>query len=153
MRKRNAEIREAIDRNLKLFTALRRSDIAMQLRSKMVAKGVRSIDVAERLGVSEANVSRWLKGNQNLGIDTLYSLADAIEEPLTLLVGAHELVENGCAPWTEEKADWGVSRAASGDVVNMSDYREFRQPKRQRHAHSTREAGSSPGGERRCVAG
>jgi transcriptional regulator with XRE-family HTH domain len=69
----------------------------------MRRKQIRNSDVAERLGVSEANVCRWLKGKGNVTIDTLYLLADAIDESLTISVGvprevaaAHGPAE-GCA--------------------------------------------------------
>lgn len=90
MKSSNAEILKKIRENTPIFQGARRSDIAMQIRGKMAEKGLKNVDIAERLGVSEANVSRWLKGNQNLSLDTLYQLADAVSEPLNIMVGSLE---------------------------------------------------------------
>lgn len=88
MKQRNTETRKKIAADMPIFQAVRRSDFPMQIRSKMIEKGLKNIDLAERLGVSEANISRWLRGNQNLSIDTMYLLADAVEEALTLALGS-----------------------------------------------------------------
>jgi transcriptional regulator with XRE-family HTH domain len=84
MSERNQQIKARIFESKPSFTALRRADLAHQFRSCMVEKKIRNLDLAERLGVSEANVSRWLNGTQNLSLDTMYGLADALEESLIL---------------------------------------------------------------------
>lgn len=87
MKKSNATIFQQLQEETGIFRAARRSDVVMKIRLKMTEKGLRNVDLAERIGVSEANISRWLKGNQNLSIDTIYLLADAIEEPLSIELG------------------------------------------------------------------
>lgn len=87
MKPRNADVQKKIQADTPIFQAARRSDVVMQIRSQMIQRGLKNIDLAERLGVSEANVSRWLRGNQNLSLDTLYLLADALEEPLIVTIG------------------------------------------------------------------
>lgn len=87
MKPNNADIKNKIQESSLIFQEARRSDISMQIRSKMIKKGLKNIDVAARLGVSEANISRWLRGNQNLSLDTIYQLADAVEEPLNIHIG------------------------------------------------------------------
>ncbi len=87
MKSRNEIIRQSIEEATPIFRAARRADIALQIRSKMHEKGLKNRDIAERLGVSEANISRWLRGNQNLSVDTIYQLADALEEPVEVIVG------------------------------------------------------------------
>ncbi|GAQ30418.1 helix-turn-helix transcriptional regulator [Ralstonia insidiosa] len=82
--KTNAEIATTIQRSASVWKAARRLAPIMQVRQIMHDKGLRNIDIAERLGVSEANVSKLLKGDKNLQLDTLYLLADAIEEELSL---------------------------------------------------------------------
>ena len=84
MNTHNAELKKKIATNFAIFQSVRRADLAMQIRTKMLEKGLRSVDIAERLGVSEANVSRWLRGDQNLGIDTMHLFADALEVPLKI---------------------------------------------------------------------
>ena len=132
MKLSNAQVRENIQKNKKIFTVVRRADISLQFRAHMIEKGIRNVDVAERLGVSEANVSRWLKGNQNLSMDTLYMLADAIEEKLTIFVGARHLEdESSCAGEYENECQYdsgcesSLMPAAVGksNVVSMSQYK------------------------------
>lgn len=87
MEKTNRDIFKVVNNNKNIFSAMRRMDVAMQLRHHMALHGIKNSDLAERLGVSEANVSKLLKGNQNLQLDTLYMLSDALEEPLSVVVG------------------------------------------------------------------
>lgn len=131
----NADIRSAVERNAKLYKALRRSDIAMQFRQFMVSKGIRNVDLAERLGVSEANVSRWLKGNQNLSLDTLYQLADALQEDLTLHVGAlggaASAAATAAAAYQPGEGQWAIADApVGGNVIQMEPYRSALQHRR-----------------------
>ncbi|MFM0647019.1 helix-turn-helix transcriptional regulator [Paraburkholderia bryophila] len=86
----NADIAGKVAENAELLTTLRRLDPAIQVRSLMREKGLLSGDLAERVGVSKECISRWLKGKANIQIDSLYRLADALDEPLTILFGSHE---------------------------------------------------------------
>jgi transcriptional regulator with XRE-family HTH domain len=121
MKNHNIEVRSKIEQNRKMLTSLRRADIVMQFRNQMVAKGIRNSDIAERLCVSEANVSRWLKGNQNLSLDTLYLLADAVEEPLTFVVGAHQIsaYESGTEISDRNRSDWAPVPILSCNFVEV----------------------------------
>lgn len=87
MKSPNEDIRKSIEESAPIFRAARRANVALQIRSKMHEKGLKNRDIAERLGVSEANVSRWLRGNQNLSVDTIFQLADALEEPVEIIIG------------------------------------------------------------------
>jgi transcriptional regulator with XRE-family HTH domain len=87
MGKSNAEIAKTIHEKQETFSALRRLDPVLQVRSVMRKKGLRNLDVAERLGVTEECVSRWLRGTANMQLDTLYKLADAIDVPLSIFFG------------------------------------------------------------------
>lgn len=91
MKPRNADINKKILADTMIFRAARRSDVVMQVRNKMCEKGLKNVDLSERLGVSEANISRWLRGNQNLSLDTIYQLADALDEPLRIELGTAEV--------------------------------------------------------------
>lgn len=128
----NLQIREKIQKNKKLFTVVRRADISLQFRAQMVEKGIRNLDIAERLGVSEANVSRWLRGNQNLSADTLYMLADAIDEKLTIFVGSRHLEEEGprvdeyeneCKYDSGDESSLMANEVGKNNVVSMSQYK------------------------------
>jgi len=94
MEKTNRDIFSIVNNNKNIFSAMRRMDVAMQFRHHMALRGIKNSDLAERLGVSEANVSKLLKGNQNLQLDTLYMISDALEETLSVVVGdIHDLPE------------------------------------------------------------
>lgn len=80
----NERVAEQIAEDMEIFGSTRRAAPVFEIRRLMIEKGIRNSDVAARLKVSEANVSRMLRGDQNLKIDTLYSLAGAIEESLHL---------------------------------------------------------------------
>lgn len=110
MKQRNSEVDKKIKSDTPIFQAVRRSDFPLQIRSKMAEKGLKNVDVAERLGVSEANVSRWLRGNQNLSVDTMYLLADALEESLIIVLGAQQ---------TATSADTGGYELLPSDALEI----------------------------------
>lgn len=45
-------------------------------------KGLKQKDLAVRLGKSEAEISKWMRGTHNFTIDTLVSIEDALEAPI-----------------------------------------------------------------------
>jgi len=111
----NFDIAKQIAENAVIFKGIRRSDVIFQIRQKMVEKSLKNSDLAERLGVSEANVSRWLRGDQNIKIDTLYLLADAIQQPLSINVGG--------ASEMEFRSSWEESHSSvSSNVLVLSGY-------------------------------
>ena len=112
MKTRNADVQKKIFANAQIFEAARRADVSMQIRSKMAEKGLKSVDIAERVGVSEANVSRWLRGNQNLSLGTIYQLADALEEPLHIVFGPLTQADN---------AGVASSHRSSNELESVSD--------------------------------
>lgn len=120
----NHEVAARIGQSAVIWRGVRRAEPTLQIRRVMRAKSLRNIDVAERLGISEANVSRLLRGNQNLTIDTLYSLADAIDEPLTIFVGKLEAKLLGNESEGETKLDsWNTNSLAANNVIAMNAYR------------------------------
>lgn len=119
MKPRNADIKKKIQDNAPIFQAARRSDITMQIRSKMAEKGLKNVDIAARLGVSEANISRWLRGNQNLSIDTIYQLADALEEPLYISVGTMRAAAQEDLQLENQWTDCGVE---SDNIVSTKAF-------------------------------
>lgn len=86
----NFDIAKEIAEDAEVFSYARRAAPIFEVRRIMALKGLKNIDLAERLGVSEANISRWLRGDQNLKLDTLYSISDAIQERLDLCFGVAE---------------------------------------------------------------
>ena len=84
----NKQERKAhIKRLEEIWSPTRRLDPTLQIRTLMRKKKLTSKDLAERFGVSPGLVSRWLKGESNLKIDTLYKFADALDVPLTIEFG------------------------------------------------------------------
>lgn len=136
MKSHNATVHKKILANTPIFRAARRSDISTQIRSVMLEKGLKNVDLADRLGVSEANISRWLRGNQNLSLDTLYQLADAVEEPLRLTLGAettaakstsHDLYrDEGHDQQSETLVAAACAVGTSSNVVSFDAYAQLR---------------------------
>jgi transcriptional regulator with XRE-family HTH domain len=130
MKRRNEQLREEIEETTAMFRAVRRLDVALQLRSKMAVNEIRASDIAQRLNVSEANVSRWLRGDQNLTLDTLYLLADAVEMALEIKLTSP--VEDG-TKLNGFQAEAGVdtvsakqTQSCPATVVWMDHYRDMR---------------------------
>lgn len=80
----NITIRKEIKDNADLFCSIRRSELAHHFKSCMVKKGLKVADIAERLEVSAANISRMLNGKQNLTLDNIHALADALQERIVV---------------------------------------------------------------------
>ncbi|MEN2671091.1 XRE family transcriptional regulator [Herbaspirillum huttiense] len=87
MTKSNATIAQVVAERKAVWSGVRRADLARQIRDLMRAKGLLNKDLAERMGVTEANISRMLKGRQNFQLETLFMIADAMEEVLSIVIG------------------------------------------------------------------
>lgn len=96
MMMKNELIAEEISSKKELWGAVRRAAPIQQIRRAMRQKHILNKDLAERLGVSEASISRLLKGTQNLQLDTLFMLADAVDEQLVIQVGVPEMSHADC---------------------------------------------------------
>lgn len=83
----NSDIATKVYETHLLWSGVRRAEVMQQVRRLMREKGLRNIDLAERLGIAVPSVSRMLRGRQNIEIDTLYRLADALEVPLQITFG------------------------------------------------------------------
>jgi transcriptional regulator with XRE-family HTH domain len=121
----NHKFAESIGQSTAVWRDVRRAEPTLQIRRLMRAKNLRNVDIAERLGISEANVSRLLRGNQNLKLDTLYSLADALNETLTIFIGALQVKSIGtAAPLVEAiPEDWKTNSFDSTNVISLRAYR------------------------------
>lgn len=95
MAKSNAEFAAEIKEKAATWGAVRRLDPMLQLKTAMRNKNLKNVDIAERLCVSEANISRILKGRGNVTLDTLYMLADAVETELFISIGDANTVVAG----------------------------------------------------------
>ena len=45
-------------------------------------KGLKQKDLALRLGKSEAEISKWMRGTHNFTIETIVSIEDALDAPI-----------------------------------------------------------------------
>ena len=118
----NQKLFERINSSRAVLTAARRADVAFMFRSLMVANNLKSVDIAHRLGVSEANVSRWLRGNQNLSLDTLHALSDALAAQLVIEARVAKAAE-----MPSDCEEWAPVPSAPRSVYNFCAYRDLRQ--------------------------
>lgn len=83
----NPETREAVAMSFRIVDRIH--DILNE-------KGLKQKDLALRLGKSEAEISKWMRGTHNFTIDTLVSIEAALDAPI-LQVYHHpaELMEMG----------------------------------------------------------
>lgn len=80
----NYEIgRQVFENDLK-FKQDRRKNIVDQLFQIMKSKHIRGTDVATRIDMADASVSRILAGGQNLTLDTMHKLANSVECDLVI---------------------------------------------------------------------
>ena len=128
----NQDLKEIIARETALYKSARRLQVALTIRNKMFEKGLRNVDIAQRLGVSEANVSRWLRGTQNLSIDTIYSLVDALQARFAFSIDGLESTSDACQGGVEDSVReaveecWDVtdfeSVISGGNVRSLAAY-------------------------------
>jgi transcriptional regulator with XRE-family HTH domain len=110
-----------------MYSAVRRSDFAMQVRVALARSGLRNVDLAQRLQVSEARISRLLKGGENVALETMYSVADALGEPLSVILGEVQAVET--LNEERETLEFDCSKQASN--ANVFDFPTPRQHKKE----------------------
>lgn len=128
MSRKNEIVAEEVAERKALWAAVRRAEPIQQVRRLMRQKKLLNKDLAERLGVTEAAVSRLLKGNQNIQIDTLYMLSDALEEPLNIGFGTQESVytytfdEETVSGFFESCEDISANCT---NVVQLSSFRKY----------------------------
>ena len=69
----NPEIRKSVDLSFQIVD---------RIHQILVEKGLRQKDLAELLGKSEAEISKWMRGTHNFTIDTLVSIEIALNAPI-----------------------------------------------------------------------
>ncbi len=127
MSRKNEIVAEEVSERKGLWAPVRRAEPIQQVRRLMRQKQLLGRDLAKRMGVTEAGISRLLNGNQNIQIDTLYMLADALEEPLSIEFGAREssityaFEEEDVSSYFFDAVDIGVP---CSNVVQLSSFRK-----------------------------
>ncbi|MFD1555400.1 helix-turn-helix domain-containing protein [Paraburkholderia silviterrae] len=123
MAKSNEEFAAKIKEKAAIWGAIRKLDPMLQLKTCMRNNNLRNIDIAERLCVSEANISRILKGRGNVTLHTLYMLADAAETELVISIKGSDsgiIESSGTDEDRGELFTIGEDRDDASDVMAFS---------------------------------
>lgn len=94
-------------------------DFALSLSEMMEREGVKKADLAERLGVSRPMVTKILRGNSNLTIETMVRASSAVSGKLQIGV----IPESSTGHWVEvirESKCFGNKRAPVRKIHNRS---------------------------------
>lgn len=86
----NEEIAKTVTETRAVWSATRRAQVFQDVRRIMREKNIRGSDLAARMGISESNISRLLRGKENPSLEKLYQIADALEVPLRIAMGFEE---------------------------------------------------------------
>ena len=76
----NPEVRDSVALSFRIVD---------RIHDILVEKGLKQKDLAQRLGKSEAEISKWMRGTHNFTIDTLVSIEDALEAPIVQVYHSH----------------------------------------------------------------
>lgn len=123
----NEIVAEEVAERKGLWAGVRRAEPIQQVRKLMRQNQLLNRDMAIRMGISEAGISRLLNGNQNIQIDTLYMLADALGAPLSIDFGEREssfsyvFDEDMVSSYFVDAEDIG---AGGSNVVQLSSFRK-----------------------------
>lgn len=77
-----------MEKRRELVTHEARAKVAMSFRivdrihDILEENGLKQKDLAKRLGKSEAEISKWMRGTHNFTIDTLVAIEAALEAPI-----------------------------------------------------------------------
>ena len=69
----NPEVRESVALSFRIVD---------RIHEILEEKGLKQKDLALRLGKSEAEISKWMRGTHNFTIDTVVSIETALEAPI-----------------------------------------------------------------------
>lgn len=58
------------------------------IRQTRESRGISQAELGRRLGVAQSNVARWESGRDNIKVDTLQRIADALEVSLAVIFSA-----------------------------------------------------------------
>ena len=78
----NPEVRDSVALSFRIVD---------RIHDILVEKGLKQKDLALRLGKSEAEISKWMRGTHNFTIDTLVSIEQALDAPILHVVHQEEV--------------------------------------------------------------
>ena len=79
---------DILEKRRRLVSPEARASVALSFRivdrihNILDEKGLKQKDLAERLGKSEAEISKWMRGTHNFTIDTIASIEAALDAPI-----------------------------------------------------------------------
>ena len=79
-RRVNSEVRQSVALSFRIVD---------RIHEILAEKGLRQKDLALRLGKSEAEISKWMRGTHNFTINTLVSIEDALDAPVLQVCHSH----------------------------------------------------------------
>lgn len=83
----NEAVRLEVLERRALWTRVRRAQVMQDVRRIMREKKITHEALATRMNIHRVSVTQMLRGDQNISIEMLYRLADALEVPLTITFG------------------------------------------------------------------
>ena len=81
----NPEIRQSVALSFRIVD---------RIHEILQEKGLKQKDLAQRLGKSEAEISKWMRGTHNFTIDTLVSIEEALDAPIVQVYHSHPYSES-----------------------------------------------------------
>lgn len=72
----------------------KRRMLAKKLKLKLESRNISSSNFAEMLGKRPSEISKWLSGNHNFTLDTIFEIEERLGETL-INVDPHKTVKNG----------------------------------------------------------
>lgn len=81
----NPEIRQSVALSFRIVD---------RIHEILQEKGLKQKDLAQRLGKSEAEISKWMRGTHNFTIDTLVSIEEALDATIVQIYHPHTYSES-----------------------------------------------------------
>lgn len=64
--------------------------IVDRIHDILTMKGLKQKDLANMLGKSEAEISKWMRGTHNFTLDTIMNIEDVLNEQILVVYSNHE---------------------------------------------------------------
>ncbi|MBQ8957169.1 MAG: helix-turn-helix transcriptional regulator [Bacteroidales bacterium] len=80
-------------------------------------KGLKQKDLAQRLGKSEAEISKWMRGTHNFTISTLVAIENALGAPIVEVYQWRPYPSNSEATIAAEDLKWGSTSETDSSAV------------------------------------
>ena len=74
----------------------KRQEIVSKLTQARLEKGLSQARLAELVGTKRSNICRIENGNQNLSLDLLIKITDALNKDVSVLLEDKDLLKNNC---------------------------------------------------------